>query len=57
VNMAITPALNSMTCNNCGKKLAEIKLKDGVVSIKCKCGTVNVQETKQTSSANKSANS
>jgi len=40
-------SLNSMTCNNCGKKLAEIKVKDGTVSIKCnKCGTLNVQETK-----------
>jgi len=48
--MSTTPALNSMTCNNCGKKLAEIKLEIGVVSIKCKCGTVNVQETKSTSS-------
>lgn len=34
-----------MTCNNCGKKLAEIKLKDGTVSIKCKCGTINTQTT------------
>ena len=43
------PALNSMSCNNCGKKLAEIKVKDGVVSIKCgKCGVLNVQETKPT---------
>lgn len=42
--------LVSMTCNNCGKKLAEIKIKDGVVSIKCKCGTLNVQETKTTKS-------
>lgn len=45
--MAIPSCLISMTCNNCGKKLAEIKVKDGVVAIKCnKCGTVNVQETK-----------
>jgi phage FluMu protein Com len=37
------PALVTMTCNNCGKKLAEIKIEKGVVSIKCKkCGTVNV---------------
>lgn len=40
-------ALNSMSCNNCGKKLAEIKIEKGVVSIKCsKCGVVNIQETK-----------
>lgn len=51
------PALNPMTCANCGKKLAEIKVKDGVVSIKChKCGTLNVQDTKPTKS-NQIANS
>ncbi len=47
--MDIKAVLNSMTCNNCGKKLADIKIKEGIVSIKCgKCGTVNVQETKTT---------
>lgn len=46
------PALNSMTCNSCGKKLAEIKVEKGVVSIKCgKCGVVNVQETKPVQSS------
>lgn len=45
------PVLVSMKCNNCGKKLAEVKLTEGVVSIKCKCGTVNVQETKTTQNA------
>lgn len=41
--------LVSMTCNSCGKKIAEVKLTEGVVSIMCpKCGTVNVQETKTT---------
>lgn len=49
--MDATPALNPMTCNNCGKKLAEIKVKDGIVSVKCKCGVVNVQETKPTENA------
>ena len=44
-------ALNSMICNNCGKKLAEIKIEKGVISIKCKCGTVNVQESKPTQNA------
>lgn len=45
--MDTAPVLNTMTCNNCGKKIAEVKMKDGVVSIKCdKCGTINVQETK-----------
>lgn len=49
--MAITPYLVTMTCNNCGKKLAEIKIEKGIVSIKCsKCGVVNVQETKNTQS-------
>ncbi len=49
--MGTISELNPMTCNNCGKKLAEIKIKDGVVSIKCgKCGTVNVQQTKTTQS-------
>lgn len=33
--------LNPMTCNNCGKKLAEVKMEKGIVSIKCKCGTIN----------------
>lgn len=57
--MAINTALNSMTCNNCGKKLAELKVKDGIVSIICaKCGTLNVQETKATKSVkNTSSNS
>lgn len=41
--------LVTMTCNNCGKKLAELKIKDGIVSIKCnKCGTMNVQESTTT---------
>ncbi len=43
--------LNSMTCNNCGKKLAETKIEKGVISIKCsKCGVINIQETKPTKS-------
>ena len=55
--MDTTPALNSMTCNSCGKKIAEVKLEKGIVSIICpKCGTVNIQETKPTSSV-KNANS
>jgi len=40
--------LNTMVCNNCGRKLAEIKISSGIVSIKCKCGVINVQETKDT---------
>ena len=47
--MGTGTSLNTMTCNNCGRKLAEIKIREGVVSIKCnKCGVVNVQETKNT---------
>lgn len=47
--MGIDTELNTMSCNNCGRKLAEIKIRQGVVSIKCnKCGIVNVQETKNT---------
>lgn len=47
--MGNTPALNSMTCNTCGKKIAEIKMEKGIVSIICpKCGALNVQETKPT---------
>lgn len=51
--------LNPMTCNNCGKKIAEVKIKEGLVSIICpKCGTLNVQETKTTKSVkNASSNS
>lgn len=42
--------LNSMICSNCGKKLAEIRVKDGVVSIKCKCSHINTVEIKPTES-------
>ncbi len=49
------PALNSMTCNNCGKKLAEIKVKEGTISIKCKCGVVNTFETKPTQTTKSSS--
>lgn len=50
--MVAPPALITMSCNNCGKKLGEIKIRDGVVSIKCdKCGVINVQETKPTQNA------
>lgn len=49
--MDATPALNSMVCNGCGKKLAETKIKDGIVSIICgKCGTLNTLEKKSTQS-------
>jgi phage FluMu protein Com len=32
---------NEIKCTNCGKKLAEAKIQNGFVEIKCKCGTVN----------------
>ena len=42
-NMGTVSDLNTMTCSNCGKKLAEVKMEVGTVSIKCaKCGTINV---------------
>lgn len=45
--MCAVSDLVPITCNNCGKKLGEAKLVDGIVSIKCtKCGTVNTQQTK-----------
>ena len=38
--------LKSFNCISCGKKLAEVKIIEGVVAIKCsKCGTMNVKET------------
>lgn len=48
--MGDSTTLNPMSCNNCGKKLAEIKVKDGIVSIKCKCGYLNIIEIKPTES-------
>lgn len=48
--MCTTKPLIPILCSNCGKKLGEVNMKDGVVSIKCKCGTLNVIETKQTPS-------
>jgi len=45
------PALNPIICCNCGKKIGKIKMKDGIVAIKCpKCGVENIQETKPTPS-------
>lgn len=33
--------MNTVTCDNCGKKICEADLKDGTVRIKCqKCGVV-----------------
>lgn len=50
--MAHPPDLVPMTCQNCGKKIAEVKIKDGTVSVKCnKCGVVNTISTASTQSA------
>lgn len=50
-----------MLCKSCGKKLAEVIIKEGVVSIKCgKCGTLNQLETTKkeiNTSSTKSTNS
>lgn len=51
-DMVTATTLNPMTCVNCGKKLAEVKIKDGTVSVKCKCGTINVITTSTTKSSN-----
>lgn len=32
---------NEIRCCSCGKKLAEGQIKDGHVSIRCKCGVMN----------------
>lgn len=45
--MGTISELLPMTCVNCGKKLAEVKIKEGIVSVKCgKCGVINTVETK-----------
>lgn len=51
--MSVSPPLNEMTCDNCGKKIAEVKMTDGIVSIVCpKCGVKNTHETKPKSIQN-----
>ena len=43
--------LITVKCKNCGKKIAEAKIVEGKLSIKChKCGTINTQEIKQSKS-------
>jgi phage FluMu protein Com len=32
---------NEIRCCSCGKKLAEGQIKDGNISIQCKCGVIN----------------
>ncbi len=55
--MCPTSDLITMTCGNCGRKLAEIKIKDGIVQIKCnKCGVLNTQETKITQTIKNGSN-
>jgi len=43
-------------CSNCGKKLYEVKMKEATIAIKCKCGTLNVLETKTPSTKSTSSN-
>ncbi len=51
--MGNPPNLVAMTCASCGKKLAEVKIKDGTVSVKCtKCGTINIVTTQTAQSSN-----
>ena len=39
--------MNPIVCNNCGKKIGEVKMTQGIVSVKCgKCGTINTVESK-----------
>lgn len=39
--------MNPILCNNCGKKIGEVKMTQGIVSVKCnKCGTINTVESK-----------
>lgn len=33
---------NDIRCCSCGKKLAEGQIKDGNISIQCKCGVLNL---------------
>mgnify|MGYP007007267994 CR=1 FL=1 len=41
-----TNCLISIHCTGCGKKLAEAKIKEGKLSIKCRCGVENTIESK-----------
>lgn len=45
--MANINQLVPILCMNCGKKIGETKMIDGIVSIKCpKCSVLNTIETK-----------
>jgi len=45
--MPIPTDLIPLKCSNCGKKIGEVKMKDGIVAIVCsKCGVLNIQEAK-----------
>ena len=40
--------MNTLTCSNCGKTLAKVKMDNGEVEIKCsKCGTTNSVKAKK----------
>lgn len=39
--------MTPLLCTNCGKKIGEVKMTQGVVSLKCnKCGTITTVESK-----------
>lgn len=45
-----------ITCKSCGRRIGDIKMKEGIVSIVCpKCSTTNVIETKPKTESAKSA--
>ena len=51
--MDIPSDLIPIRCSNCGKKIGEVKMIIGTVSIVCpKCKTVNIHTTKSTQSTN-----
>jgi len=33
--------LNELRCTNCGALIAKVSLQQGVIEVKCKCGTMN----------------
>ncbi len=55
--MPVNPQLKDMKCIGCGKKLAEYRLEEGIIEVKCKCGTINtIRKTKPETIKNSSRN-
>jgi phage FluMu protein Com len=49
--MPTNETLNPIKCTNCGKKIGEVKMRDGRLEIVCpKCGVLNIQEARPDSS-------